>query len=162
MIRVPYLEALPAARYQQPRRGNEPKFEVREVLFRVLGVDLSQIHGFGAYTALKLIGECGRDMMLTNQRLLLGLLFQRASGTLLDVAPQRLGGQLGTTMILHSWDQLFKPHVHVAGSSTESASRTTEKILFVFALWKVLCLVETHQCLQNKSAILRVLAAFPT
>jgi transposase len=53
---------LPAARYKQPRRGNEPKFDVREVLFRVLGTDLSQIHGFGAYTALKLIGECGMDM----------------------------------------------------------------------------------------------------
>jgi transposase len=35
---------------------------VREVLFRVLGTDLSQLHGFGAYTALKLIGECGSDM----------------------------------------------------------------------------------------------------
>ena len=56
------LEALPPARYKQPRRGNEPKFEVREVLFRVLGTDLSQLHGFGAYTALKLIGECGSDM----------------------------------------------------------------------------------------------------
>ena len=28
----------------------------------MLGVDLSQIHGFGAYTVLKLVGECGMDM----------------------------------------------------------------------------------------------------
>ncbi len=55
------IEAMPAARYKT-RQSNEPKFEVREVLFRVLGVDLSQIHGFSAYTALKLIGECGTDM----------------------------------------------------------------------------------------------------
>ena len=43
-------------------RGNEPKFDVREMLFGVLGIDLSQLHGYGAYTALKLVGECGRDM----------------------------------------------------------------------------------------------------
>lgn len=52
---------MPATRYKT-RQSNEPKFEVREVLFRVLGVDLSQIHRFSAYTALKLIGECGTDM----------------------------------------------------------------------------------------------------
>jgi transposase len=56
------MEALPAARYKKSRRANEPKFEVREALFGVLGVDLSQIHGFSAYTALKLVGECGMDM----------------------------------------------------------------------------------------------------
>jgi transposase len=55
------LNALPAARHKT-RQTNEPKFEVREVLFRVLGTDLSQLHGFSAYTALKLIGECGTDM----------------------------------------------------------------------------------------------------
>ena len=55
------MDALPAARYKT-RPANEPKFAVREMLFRVLGVDLSQIDGFSAYTALKLIGECGTDM----------------------------------------------------------------------------------------------------
>ena len=56
------METLPAARYKKSRQANEPKFEVREALFGVLGVDLSQIHGFGAYTVLKLVGECGMDM----------------------------------------------------------------------------------------------------
>ena len=56
------MDDLPAARYKQAPRGNEPKFDVREMLFGVLGIDLSQIHGFGAYTALKLVGECGSDM----------------------------------------------------------------------------------------------------
>ena len=56
------METLPAARYKKTRKVNEPKFAVREALFGVLGVDLSQIHGFGAYTVLKLVGECGRDM----------------------------------------------------------------------------------------------------
>ena len=55
------LNALPVARHKT-RQTNEPKFEVREVLFRVLGTDMSQLHGFSAYTALKLIGECGTDM----------------------------------------------------------------------------------------------------
>ena len=56
------LDALPAARYKKSRQGNEPNFDVREALFQVLGIDLSQIHGFGAYTVLKLVGECGMDM----------------------------------------------------------------------------------------------------
>ena len=56
------LETLPAARYKTTRKANEPKFAVREALFRVLGIDLSQIHGFGAYSVLRLVGECGMDM----------------------------------------------------------------------------------------------------
>jgi transposase len=55
------MDDLPAARYRT-RQSNEPRFKVRESLFQVLGVDLSQIYGFGAYTALKLVGECGTDM----------------------------------------------------------------------------------------------------
>ena len=51
------METLPAARYKKSRQANEPKFEVREALFGVLGVDLSQIHGFGAYTVLKARGR---------------------------------------------------------------------------------------------------------
>jgi len=56
------MAALPAARYKKSRQANEPRFQVREALFRVLGTDLSQIHGFGAYTVLKLVSECGMDM----------------------------------------------------------------------------------------------------
>lgn len=56
------LEALPAVRYKKTRQANEPRFDVRESLFRVLGSDLSQIHGFSPYTVLKLLGECGSDM----------------------------------------------------------------------------------------------------
>jgi transposase len=55
------LESLPAARYKT-RQANEPKFPVREAVFQVLGTDLSQMDGLSAYTALKLIGECGTDM----------------------------------------------------------------------------------------------------
>jgi hypothetical protein len=52
-------------------------------------------------------------LVLANKRLLLGLLFHRASETLLDFDQRRLGGQLGAIMVLHTWDQRLQPHVHV-------------------------------------------------
>jgi hypothetical protein len=52
-------------------------------------------------------------LVLANKRLLLGQLFRSASETLLDFGQRRLGGQLGATMVLHTWDQLLKPHFHV-------------------------------------------------
>jgi transposase len=52
---------LPAARHKT-RQANEPTFHVRAALFQLLGTDLTQLHGFGAYTALMLVGECGTDM----------------------------------------------------------------------------------------------------
>ena len=52
-------------------------------------------------------------LVLTNKRCLLGLLFQSASETLLDFGQRRLGGQLGASMILHTWDQRLQPHFHV-------------------------------------------------
>jgi transposase len=51
---------LPAVRHARSR--HEPKFELRSALYTLLGADLSQIHGFGPYTVLRLIGECGDDM----------------------------------------------------------------------------------------------------
>ncbi|WP_394998361.1 transposase [Sphingomonas sp.] len=44
------------------KQGNTPDFEVRSALYRVLGVDLTQIHGIGPSLALKLVGECGTDL----------------------------------------------------------------------------------------------------
>jgi transposase len=44
------------------RQANTPDFEVRFALYRVLGVDLTQIHGIGPSLALKLVGECGTDL----------------------------------------------------------------------------------------------------
>jgi transposase len=55
------VDALPAARYKT-RQANEPHFQAREALLQVIGTDLSQVHGFSAYTVLKLVGECGTDM----------------------------------------------------------------------------------------------------
>jgi transposase len=41
---------------------NEPKFDLRGALYTLLGADLSQIHGLGPYTVLRLVAECGDDM----------------------------------------------------------------------------------------------------
>ena len=51
---------LPSVRHAKAR--NEPRFDVRPALYTMLGADLSQIHGFGPYTVLRLVGECGDDM----------------------------------------------------------------------------------------------------
>jgi len=51
---------LPAVRHAKGR--NEPTFDARAALHTLLGADLTQIHGFGAYTVLRLVGECGDDM----------------------------------------------------------------------------------------------------
>jgi transposase len=51
---------LPARRQQKLR--HEPNFDIRAALYTMLGADLSQIHGFGPYTVLRLVAECGDDM----------------------------------------------------------------------------------------------------
>jgi hypothetical protein len=55
-------------------------------------------------------------LVLHNQTALYDLLFRAAAGTLLTLAadPNRLGGQVGFTAILHTWGQnlLFHPHLH--------------------------------------------------
>jgi transposase len=51
---------LPEVRHAKGR--NEPRFDVRPALYILLGADLTQIHGFGPYTVLRLVAECGDDM----------------------------------------------------------------------------------------------------
>jgi Putative transposase/Transposase zinc-binding domain len=48
-----------------------------------------------------------------NQRAILNLLFQAAAETLLEFGRNNLGGTLGVTMVLHTWDQQLRPHFHV-------------------------------------------------
>jgi transposase len=52
---------LPLTPSRKPQK-NEPHFEVRSVLHALLGVDLTQMDGFGPYLALRLVAECGTDM----------------------------------------------------------------------------------------------------
>ena len=49
----------PRCRTQSP---NGLAFPAREALHRILGVDLTRIHGLGPYLALRLVGECGTDL----------------------------------------------------------------------------------------------------
>jgi transposase len=53
-------DPLPAVRHAKGR--NELQLEVRSALYTLLGADLSQIHGLGPYTVLRLVAECGDDM----------------------------------------------------------------------------------------------------
>jgi hypothetical protein len=50
-----------------------------------------------------------------NPRLLYGLLFQAAAATLQTFGrdPKWLGGELGITMVLHTWSQTLEHHIHV-------------------------------------------------
>ena len=53
---------IPSPRYKRRFYDNEPRFEIRDPLYRLAGADLTQIHAIGPYTALKLIAEIGTDM----------------------------------------------------------------------------------------------------
>jgi len=53
---------LPAPRCRLRFCDNEPRFEIRDPLYRLTGADLTQIDSIGPYTALKLIAEIGTDM----------------------------------------------------------------------------------------------------
>ena len=55
-------EALKTRLGKKRHQGNAPRFDLRTHLYRVTGVDLSDIDGIDAYTALKVISETGIDM----------------------------------------------------------------------------------------------------
>jgi hypothetical protein len=48
-----------------------------------------------------------------NQRALLKLLFDATAGTLLEFGQRTLGGKVGFTLVLHTWDQQLRTHLHV-------------------------------------------------
>ena len=55
------------------------------------------------------------DLALANPAVMYDLLLKAASATLRDVAanPKRLGAQVGTLMVLHTWGQNLHHHPHV-------------------------------------------------
>ena len=57
-----YKGPLPPARVKKGHSANTLHFDVREALYALVGVDLTQIHGLGPYISVKLISECGTDM----------------------------------------------------------------------------------------------------
>jgi hypothetical protein len=48
-----------------------------------------------------------------NRRALLGLLFRTAADTLLTFGRNNLGGKIGFTAVLHTWDQQLRAHFHL-------------------------------------------------
>ncbi len=66
VAKLTYGKKVPDAPLSKPRhrtrQRHEPDFAIREALYTLTGVDLTQITGFGPYTALRLVGECGNDM----------------------------------------------------------------------------------------------------
>jgi hypothetical protein len=52
-------------------------------------------------------------LILAHKRPLLTLLFKAASQTLVQFGQRNLGGQIGCTMVLHTWDQTLGAHFHV-------------------------------------------------
>jgi len=47
---------------QRSKRGNDPKFDSRSLLYRVVGMDLTTIDGIAEHSALQIISEIGLDM----------------------------------------------------------------------------------------------------
>ena len=63
-----------------------------------------------------------------NKRVLLDLLFQAVADTLATFGRNELGGRLAFTLVLHTWDQLVRPHFHLhavvgAGALSDDGSR---------------------------------------
>jgi hypothetical protein len=56
-----------------------------------------------------------------NRRALYELLFRAVSQTLLTFGQNRFGGQLGITLILHTWSQILLDHYHLHGIVTGGA-----------------------------------------
>jgi len=52
-------------------------------------------------------------LALSNRKTVIDLLFRSASQTLLTFGRNELGGRLGFTMILHTWDQKLNVHFHL-------------------------------------------------
>ncbi len=50
-----------------------------------------------------------------NQRAMLRLLFDAVAGTLLEFGRNELGGKVGFSLVLHTWDQQLRAHFHLHG-----------------------------------------------
>jgi hypothetical protein len=66
-----------------------------------------------------------------NQRVLLKLLFDCVAETLLEFGRGELGGQVGFTSVLHTWDQQLQPHFHLhvliaSGALAENKSNSAK------------------------------------
>lgn len=68
------------------------------------------------HTVFTLPGEIA-DIALQNKRAVYGALFKAVSETLLTIGcdPKHLGGQVGATLVLHTWGSAMTHHPHIHG-----------------------------------------------
>jgi predicted Zn-ribbon and HTH transcriptional regulator len=52
-------------------------------------------------------------LILAHKKIVLSLLFKSVSETLLEFGQRRLGGTVGITAVLHTWDQKLQDHFHL-------------------------------------------------
>ena len=66
LIKLSQVKLRPTAPLPKPRHNtrqpNALNFDVRTLLYQLVGVDLTQIHGIGPFLALRLVAECGTDL----------------------------------------------------------------------------------------------------
>ena len=73
-----------------------------------------------------------------NRKLIYDLIFMAVNEALKKMGKKYLGGQMGYTMVLHSWGQLIQPHIHihcvVTGGALSEDGKTwkTSKKTFLF------------------------------
>jgi hypothetical protein len=81
---------------------------------------LSQLTQIGALTRIAPGRYALNPLIQGNPRQLYGLLFAAAADTLLAFGrdPRWIGGEIGITLVLHSWGQNLGQHVHVHGLVT--------------------------------------------
>lgn len=84
------------------RQPSAPSWEVADI-FRLSGETSRRTHP---------VPHDLTPLILAHKRPLLTLLCNAARHTLIQCGHRNLGGQIGCTMVLHTWDQTFGAHVH--------------------------------------------------
>lgn len=85
-------------------------------------------------------------LALANKKIVFDILFRSVSETLLSFAAKELGGKLGITSILHTWDQKLNTHLHLhcaipAGALSEGGkSWNPSHPAFLFSVKALACM----------------------
>jgi hypothetical protein len=103
-------------------------------------------------------------LLLANRRAMLNLLFAAAAQTLLEFGQRNLGGKVGFSMILHTWDQKLNAHYHLhcliaGGALAEDHSRwidSGDRFLFPVHALSVVFRGKFLDGLRQKLAELRI------
>ncbi|WP_249193772.1 transposase [Gluconobacter wancherniae] len=145
-----HRRAKPAADLPKPRTKTKqvsaPSFDVRGILYRLLAVNLTQIHGIGVSLALKLVAECATDLRSwPSAKNFTSLLFlapgnKISDGKLLSYRTRQSSGRatallrLAATTLGRSDTALgvFYRHLSVRVGKAKAATATARKIADLF------------------------------